>query len=145
MIAQLGQLRAQLESSREPATARYKDTPRGDCRAIARETRCGYLLEGSVQPRGDRVRVTRSSFRQGNKRIMGETYEPRYGCLEHSERNRREDYALLPSKLPAAQPASRRLSSQCGTSYDTVLLGLHELGEDTRESGKSRDRTFKKP
>jgi TolB-like protein/DNA-binding winged helix-turn-helix (wHTH) protein/Tfp pilus assembly protein PilF len=136
MIAQLGQLQpAQLGVIARTSTARYKDTKESVAQ-IARELGVGYLLEGSVRRGGDRVRVTAQLIQAGEQtHLWAETYERPLTDVLSIQREIAEKitHSLSIQLLPAATSvsANSRLNLE---SYDKYLLGLHELGEDTRES-----------
>ena len=136
MIAQLGQLQpAQLGVIARTSTARYKDT-KETVAQIARELGVGYLLEGSVRRGGDRVRVTAQLIQAGEQtHLWAETYERPLKDVLSIQREIAEKitHSLSIQLLPAATSvsANSRLNVE---SYDKYLLGLHELGEDTRES-----------
>jgi TolB-like protein/DNA-binding winged helix-turn-helix (wHTH) protein/cytochrome c-type biogenesis protein CcmH/NrfG len=136
MIAQLGQLQpAQLGVIARTSTARYKDT-KETVAQIARELGVGYLLEGSVRRGGDRVRVTAQLIQAGEQtHLWAETYERPLTDVLSIQREIAEKitHSLSIQLLPAATSvsANSRLNVE---SYDKYLLGLHELGEDTRES-----------
>jgi TolB-like protein/DNA-binding winged helix-turn-helix (wHTH) protein/Flp pilus assembly protein TadD len=136
MIAQLGQLQpAQLGVIARTSTARYKDT-KETVAQIARELGVGYLLEGSVRRGGGRVRVTAQLIQAGEQtHLWAETYERPLTDVLSIQREIAEKitHSLSIQLLPAATSvsANSRLNLE---SYDKYLLGLHELGEDTRES-----------
>jgi len=136
MIAQLGQLQpAQLGVIARTSTARYKDT-KETVAQIARELGVGYLLEGSVRRGGDRVRVTAQLIQAGEQtHLWAETYERPLADVLSIQREiaKKITHSLSIQLLPAATSvsANSRLNLE---SYDKYLLGLHELGEDTRES-----------
>ncbi len=136
MIAQLGQLQpAKLGVIARTSTARYKDT-KETVAQIARELGVGYLLEGSVRRGRDRVRVTAQLIQAGEQtHLWAETYERPLADVLSIQREIAEKitHSLSIQLLPAATSvsANSRLNLE---SYDKYLLGLHELGEDTRES-----------
>jgi TolB-like protein/DNA-binding winged helix-turn-helix (wHTH) protein/Flp pilus assembly protein TadD len=136
MIAQLGQLQpAQLGVIARTSTARYKDTKEAVAQ-IARELGVGYLLEGSVRRGGDRVRVTAQLIQAAEQtHLWAETYERPLTDVLSIQREIAEKitHSLSIQLLHAATSvsANSRLNLE---SYDKYLLGLHELGEDTRES-----------
>jgi TolB-like protein/DNA-binding winged helix-turn-helix (wHTH) protein len=136
MIAQLGQLQpARLGVIARTSTARYKDS-KETVAQIARELGVGYLLEGSVRRGGDRVRVTAQLIQAGEQtHLWAEAYERPLTDVLSIQREIAEKitHSLSIQLLPAATSvsANSHLNLQ---SYDKYLLGLHELGEDTRES-----------
>ncbi len=136
MIAQLGQLQpAQLGVIARTSTVRYKDT-KETAAQIARELGVGYLLEGSVRRGGDRVRVTAQLIQAAEQtHLWAETYERPLTDVLSIQREIAEKitHSLSIQLLPAATSVSANLHLNL-ESYDRYLLGLHELGEDTRES-----------
>src|SRR5882672_7407219 len=136
MIAQLGQLQpAQLGVIARTSTVRYKDT-KETAAQIARELGVGYLLEGSVRRGGDRVRVTAQLIQAAEQtHLWAETYERPLTDVLSIQREIAEKitHSLSIQLLPAATSVSA--SSHVNLeSYDKYLLGLHELGQGTRES-----------
>jgi len=136
MIAQLGQLQpAQLGVIARTSTVRYKDT-KETAAQIARELGVGYLLEGSVRRGGDRVRVTAQLIQAAEQtHLWAETYERPLTDVLSIQREIAEKitHSLSIQLLPAATSVSA--SSYVNLeSYDKYLLGLHELGQGTRES-----------
>src|SRR5258708_22966715 len=136
MIAQLDQHKpAQLGVIARTSTVRYKDT-KETATQIARELGVGYLLEGSVRRGGDRVRVTAQLIQAAElTHLWAETYERPLTDVLTIQREIAEKitHSLSIQLLPTATSvsASSHVNLQ---SYDKYLLGLHELGEDTRES-----------
>src|SRR5260370_10562287 len=136
MIAQLGQLQpTQLCVIARTSTARYKDT-KETVAQIGRELGVGYLLEGSVRRGGDPVRVTAQLIQAAEQtHLWAETYERPLTDVLSIQREIAEKitHSLSIQLLPAATSvsANSRLNLE---SYDQYLLGLHELGEHTRES-----------
>jgi TolB-like protein/DNA-binding winged helix-turn-helix (wHTH) protein/Flp pilus assembly protein TadD len=136
MIAQLGQLQpAQLGVIARTSTVRYKNT-KETAAQIARELGVGYLLEGSVRRGGDRVRVTAQLIHAAEQtHLWAETYERPLTDVLSIQREIAEKitHSLSIQLLPAATSvsANSRVNLE---SHDKYLLGLHELGEDTRES-----------
>jgi len=136
MIAQLGQLQpAKLGVIARTSTVRYKDT-RETAAQIARELGVGYLLEGSVRRGGERVRVTAQLIQAGERtHLWAETYErPLTDVLNiQKEIAEKITHSLSIQLLPVetSSSASSRVNLE---SYDKYLLGLHELGQGTRES-----------
>jgi len=136
MIAQLGQLQpAQLGVIARTSTVRYKGT-KETAAQIARELGVGYLLEGSVRRGGDRVRVTAQLIQSAEQtHLWAETYERPLADVLSIQREIAEKitHSLSMQLLPAATSVSANPHLNL-ESYDKYLLGLHELGEDTRES-----------
>ena len=136
MIAQLGQLQpARLGVIARTSTVRYKDT-KETAAQIARELGVGYLLEGSVRRGGERVRVTAQLIQATEQtHLWAETYERPLTDVLNIQREIAEKitHSLSIQLLPAAASVSAK--SQVNLeSYDKYLLGLHELGQGTRES-----------
>ena len=136
MIAQLGQVQpAQLGVIARTSTVRYKGT-KETAAQIARELGVGYLLEGSVRRGGDRVRVTAQLIQATEQtHLWAETYERPLADVLSIQREIAEKitHSLSMQLLPAATSVSANPHLNL-ESYDKYLLGLHELGEDTRES-----------
>jgi TolB-like protein/DNA-binding winged helix-turn-helix (wHTH) protein/tetratricopeptide (TPR) repeat protein len=136
MIAQLGQLQpTKLGVIARTSIAHYKDT-KETAAQIGRELGVGYLLEGSVRRGGERVRITAQLVQVGEQtHLWAETYErPLTDVLSiQREISEKITHSLSIQLLPAATNVSA--SSPVNLeSYDKYLLGLHELGQGTRES-----------
>jgi len=136
MIAQLGQLQpTKLGVIARTSTVHYKDT-KETAAQIGRELGVGYLLEGSVRRGGERVRITAQLVQvREQTHLWAETYErPLTDVLSiQREISEKITHSLSIQLLPAATNASA--SSHVNLeSYDKYLLGLHELGQGTRES-----------
>jgi TolB-like protein/DNA-binding winged helix-turn-helix (wHTH) protein/Flp pilus assembly protein TadD len=136
MIAQLGQLQpGKLGVIARTSTARYKDTKKTAAQ-IGRELGVGYLLEGSVRRGVERVRVTAQLIQAAEQtHLWAETYERPLTDVLSIQREIAEKitHSLSIQLLPAATTVSP--SSHVNLeSYDKYLLGLHELGQGTRES-----------
>src|SRR5882672_9118863 len=136
MIAQLGQLQpAKLGVIARTSTVRYKDT-KETAAQIARELGVGYLLEGSVRRGGERVRVTAQLIRAAEQtHLWAETYERPLTDVLTIQREIAEKitHSLSIQLLSAATSVSANPHVNL-ESYDKYLLGLHELGQGTRES-----------
>ena len=136
MIAQLGQLQpAQLGVIARTSTVRYKGT-KETAAQIARELGVGYLLEGSVRRGGDRVRVTAQLIQAAEQtHLWAETYERPLTDVLSIQREIAEKitHSLSIQLLPVETSTSASAHVNVET-YDKYLLGLHELGEGTRES-----------
>src|SRR5467141_3349214 len=136
MIAQLGQLQpAQLGVIARTSTVRYKDT-KETATQIARELGVGYLLEGSVRRGGDRVRVTAQLIQAAEQtQLWAETYERPLTDVLSIQREIAEKitHSLSIQLLPAATSVSA-ISHTNLESHDKYLLGLHALGQGTRDS-----------
>ena len=136
MIAQLGQLQpAKLGVIARTSIMRYRGT-KETVAQIGRELGVRYLLEGSVRRGGERVRVTAQLIQVGEQtHLWAETYErPLTDVLNiQTEIAEKITHSLSIQLLPV--PANSSASSHVNfESYDRYLLGLHELGEGTRES-----------
>lgn len=136
MIAQLGQLQpTRLGVIARTSTVRYKDT-KETAAQIGRELGVGYLLEGSVRRGGERVRVTAQLIQTSEQsHLWAETYErPLADVLEiQKEIAEKITHSLSIQLLPVDANTSAH-SHLTLESYDKYLLGLHALGEGTRES-----------
>jgi len=136
MIAQLGQLQpAKLGVIARTSIVRYKGT-KETIAQIGQELGVGYLLEGSVRRGGDRVRITAQLIQAGEQtHLWAETYERPLTDVLTIQREIAEKIThslsiqLLPVETSSAATAPVNLES-----YDKYLLGLHELGQGTRES-----------
>lgn len=137
MIAQLGQLQpAKLGVIARTSTVRYKDT-KETAAQIGRELGVGYLLEGSVRRGGERVRITAQLIQtEEQTHLWAQTYERPLTDVLNIQREiaERITHSLSIQLLSSATsiPASSHVNFE---SYDKYLLGLHELGKGTRESG----------
>src|SRR6266481_3430535 len=144
MIAQLGQLQpAKLGVIAGTSTVRYKDT-KETAAQIGRELGVGYLLEGSVRRGGERVRITAQLIQtEEQTHLWAQTYErPLTDVLSiQREIAERITHSLSIQLLSPATsiPASSHVNFE---SYDKYLLGLHELGKGTRESGNKAIQYF---
>jgi TolB-like protein/DNA-binding winged helix-turn-helix (wHTH) protein/Flp pilus assembly protein TadD len=136
MIAQLGQLQpAKLGVIARTSTVQYKDT-KENAAQIGRELGVGYLLEGSVRRGAERVRITAQLIQVPEQtHLWAETYERPLTDVLSIQREIAEKitHSLSIQLLPA--PTTVSSSSLVNLeSYDKYLLGLHELGQGTRES-----------
>ena len=136
MIAQLGQVQpTRLGVIARTSTARYKDT-KEPIAQIAQSLRVGYVLEGSVRRAGGRVRITAQLIQATQQtHVWAETYERPLDDVLSIQKEIAERIAgsLSIKLLPAGtvSDASHHINLE---SYDKYLLGLHELGQGTRES-----------
>jgi len=136
MIAQLGQVQpVRLGVIARTSILRYKGT-KETVAQIGQELGVGYLLEGSVRRGGERVRITAQLVQTGEQtHLWAETYErPLTDVLsiqrEIAEKITRSlSIQLLPVKAEVG--AGSHINFE---SYDKYLLGLHELGQGTRDS-----------
>jgi TolB-like protein/DNA-binding winged helix-turn-helix (wHTH) protein len=135
MIAQLGQLQpSRLGVIARTSIAGYKGTMETVAQ-IGHELGVGYLLEGSVRRGGDRVRVTAQLIQAGEQtHLWAETYERPLTDVLNIQREIAEKitHSLSIQLLQVdANSASSHVNLE---SYDKYLLGLHELGQGSRES-----------
>jgi len=136
MIAQFGQLQpGKLGVIARTSIVRYKGT-KENVAQIGRELGVGYLLEGSVRRGGDRVRITAQLIRATEQtHLWAESYERPLTDVLNIQREIAEKIThSLSIQLLPAQTSASAISPVNLESYDKYLLGLHELGEDTRES-----------
>lgn len=136
MIAQLGQLQpTKLGVIARTSIVRYKGT-KENVAQIGQELGVGYLLEGSVRRGGDRVRVTAQLIQAGEQtHLWAETYErPLTDVLTIQREIAEKITHSLSIQLLPVETGSAATSPVNLESYDKYLLGLHELGEGTRES-----------
>ena len=137
MTAQLGQFQpSRLGVIARTSTVRYKNT-RETAAQIGQELGVGYLLEGSVRHGGDRVRVTAQLIQVGEQtHLWAESYDRPLTDVLNIQRELAErithslSIQLLPAKTTGV-PETPRINLE---SHDKYLLGLHELGQGTRES-----------
>jgi len=136
MTAQLGQFQpSRLGVIARTSTVRYKGT-KETAAQIGQELGVGYLLEGSVRRGGDRVRVTAQLIQVGEQtHLWAESYERPLTDVLNIQRELAEKitHSLSIQLLPGRTAASASLHVNL-ESHDKYLLGLHELGQGTRES-----------
>src|SRR5581483_7463877 len=136
MIAQLGELQpGKLGVIARTSTARYKNT-KETAAQIGRELGVNYLLEGSVRRADGRVRITAQLIRAAEQtNLWSETYERPINDVLQIQREiaGKITYSLSIHLLPseANSATSHPVNFE---SYDKYLLGLHDLGQGTRES-----------
>lgn len=137
MIAQLGQLQpSKLGVIARTSIVRYKHTNETMAQ-IGHELGVGYLLEGSVRRGGDRVRITAQLIEAGQQtHLWAESYERPLTDVLNIQREIAEKitHSLSIQLLPMESGAAVAVAPVNLESYDDYLLGLHELGQDTRES-----------
>jgi len=135
MIAQLGQVQpSRLGVIARTSTARYKHTQESIAQ-ISQELRVGYVMEGSVRRGGGRVRITAQLIQAAQQtHVWAETYERSLDDVLSIQREIAQKITdslsieLLPAN--AASEVNAHLNLE---SYDKYLLGLHELGQGTRD------------
>jgi len=136
MIAQLGQVQpTRLGVIARTSIIRYKDT-KEPIAQIAQQLGVSYVLEGSVRRAGGRVRITAQLIQAAQQtHVWAETYERPLDDVLSIQREIAQKItgSLSIELLPAASAsdANRHINLE---SYDKYLLGLHELGQGTRES-----------
>jgi serine/threonine protein kinase/TolB-like protein len=136
MIGQLGQAQpAQLGVIARTSVIRFKGTKESAAQ-IGKELGVGYLLEGSIRRGGGRVRVTASLVQADQQtHLWAESYERPLTDVLSIQREIAEKIAhSLFTKLLPVEGAAAVDSRLDPESYDKYLLGLHELGQGTRES-----------
>jgi TolB-like protein/DNA-binding winged helix-turn-helix (wHTH) protein/Tfp pilus assembly protein PilF len=136
MIAQLGQLQpAKLGVIARTSIVRYKNTKESIAQ-IGQELGVGYLLEGSVRRGGGRVRITAQLIQSAQQtHVWAETYErPVTDVLSIQKEIAEKISDSLSIELLPAEASSPEKGSTNFESYDNYLLGLHELGQGTKES-----------
>src|SRR5690348_8260040 len=137
MIAQLGQLQpTRLGVIARTSIVRYKHTNETMAQ-IGQELGVNYLLEGSVRRGGDRVRITAQLIEAGQQtHLWAESYERPLTDVLNIQREIAEKItrSLSIQLLPVESGSAAAISPINLESYDDYLLGLHELGQDTRES-----------
>lgn len=136
MIAQLGQVQpAKLGVIARTSTVRYKNTKETAAR-IGRELGVNYLLEGSVRRAGGRVRITTQLVRASDQtNLWSQTYERPVADVLRIQREIADKitYSLSIRLLPVESNTTANSSANF-ESYDKYLLGLHDLGQGTRDS-----------
>lgn len=134
MIAQLGQVQpSRLGVIARTSIVRYKHT-RESIAQIGQELGVGYVMEGSVRRAGGRVRITAQLIQASQQtHVWAESYErPLDDVLAiQKEIAQKVTDSLSIELLPAVSPATAKLNLE---SYDKYLLGLHELGQGTKDS-----------
>lgn len=137
MIAQLGQLQpTRLGVIARTSIVRYKHTNETMAQ-IGQELGVNYLLEGSVRRGGDRVRITAQLIEAGQQtHLWAESYERPLTDVLNIQREIAEKItrSLSIQLLPVESGSAAAISPINLESYDDYLLGLHELGQDTRDS-----------
>jgi TolB-like protein/DNA-binding winged helix-turn-helix (wHTH) protein/cytochrome c-type biogenesis protein CcmH/NrfG len=136
MIAQLGQFQpSRLGVIARTSTVRYKDT-KETAAQIGKELGVGYLLEGSVRRGGERVRVTAQLIQTGEQtHLWAESYERPLTDVLNIQRELAEKIThSLSIQLLSAEKAPSASSHINLESHEKYLLGLHEVGQGTRES-----------
>lgn len=136
MIAQLGQLEpAKLGVIARTSVARYKSTNENAAQ-IGQELGVGYLLEGSVRRASGRVRITATLVQAADQtELWAESYERPLTDVLTIQREIAEKItqSLSLQVLPTGRDHSGSAPVNLD-SYDKYLLGMHELGQGTRES-----------
>lgn len=136
MIAQLGQVQpSRLGVIARTSTVRYKHTKEPIVQ-IGQDLGVGYVLEGSVRRGGGRIRITAQLIQAAQQTpVWAEAYERPLDDVLSIQREIAQKITdslsieLLPAGTPSDANAHLNLES-----YDKYLLGLHELGQGTRES-----------
>jgi TolB-like protein/DNA-binding winged helix-turn-helix (wHTH) protein/cytochrome c-type biogenesis protein CcmH/NrfG len=136
MIAQLGQVQpSRLGVIARTSIVHYKHTNESIAQ-IGRELGVGYVMEGSVRRAGGRVRITAQLIQAGPQtHVWAETYEQPLDDVLTIQREIAQKVTdslsieLLPATTRPDENAHLNIES-----YDKYLLGLHELGQGTRES-----------
>jgi serine/threonine protein kinase/TolB-like protein/Tfp pilus assembly protein PilF len=136
MIAQLGQLQpSKLGVIARTSVVRYKSSKESAAQ-IGQDLGVGYLLEGSVRRADGRVRITARLVKAGEQtELWAETYERPLTDVLTIQREIAEKItqSLSLQMLPASGDQSAGVPVNL-ESYDKYLLGMHELGQGTRES-----------
>lgn len=136
MIAQLGQVQpSRLGVIARTSIIRYAHTKEPIAK-IGQELGVGYLLEGSVRRANGRVRITAQLIQAAPQtHVWAETYErPLTDVLTIQSEIAQKVTHSLSSELLPGPPSSSEPGQLNLESYDKYLLGLHELGQGTRES-----------
>jgi TolB-like protein/DNA-binding winged helix-turn-helix (wHTH) protein/Flp pilus assembly protein TadD len=136
LIAQLGSLQPdRLGVIARTSTVRYRNT-RETAAEIGRELGAGYLLEGSVRRGDGRVRITAQLIRAAEQtHLWADTYERPLTDILNIQREIAEKVThSLSIRLLAVERDSVPQPPADIESHDKYLLGLHDLGEGTRDS-----------
>jgi adenylate cyclase len=112
----------------------YKGKP-VDVKQIRRELNVRYVLEGSVQKGGNRLRVNAAHRCRDRQPPVGRTVrQARRRSFRHAGRNR------LPPRQPTQRAAHRRRGTPRGnraaSRFDGSLFPGHGLGQQGREPGE---------
>jgi serine/threonine-protein kinase len=128
MISQLGQLHPQsLSVIARTSVMRYKKT-NAPIDQIGRELNVGYVLEGSVQREGPRVRITAELIKvQDQTQLWSDTYEREMsGILAlQNEVSQKVAAALALKLLPTEQARLANAPTVNPEAYDACLRGYH--------------------
>ena len=136
MIVQLGQVQpSRLGVIARTSIVHYKHTKQSIAE-IGRELGVGYVMEGSVRRAGGRVRITAQLIQAAQQtHVWAETYERSLDDVLtiQTEIARKVTDSLSIELLPARTrlDANAHLNLD---SYDKYLLGLHELGQGSKDS-----------
>jgi TolB-like protein/DNA-binding winged helix-turn-helix (wHTH) protein/Tfp pilus assembly protein PilF len=136
MIAQLGQVQpSRLGVIARTSIVHYKHTKQSIAE-IGRELGVRYVMEGSVRRAGGRVRITAQLIQAAQQtHVWAETYERSLDDVLtiQSEIARKVTSSLSIELLPTGTrlDANAHLNLD---SYDKYLLGLHELGQGSKDS-----------
>jgi TolB-like protein/DNA-binding winged helix-turn-helix (wHTH) protein/Flp pilus assembly protein TadD len=136
MIAQLGQVQpSRLGVIARTSIVHYKHT-KESIAEIGRELGVGYVMEGSVRRAGGRVRITAQLIQAAQQtHVWAETYER---SLDDVLTIQTEIAQKVTDSLSIELlPARTRLDANAHLnldSYDKYLLGLHELGQGSKDS-----------
>ena len=136
MIAQLGQVQpSKLGVIARTSIVRYKHTKESIAQ-IGRELGVGYVMEGSVRRAGGRVRITAQLIQAGPQtHVWAESYERPLDDVLTIQREiaQKVTDSLSIELLPAATRSDANAHPNL-ESYDKYLLGLHELGQGSKEN-----------
>lgn len=136
MIAQLGQVQpSRLGVIARTSIVRYKHT-KEPIAQIGRDLGVGYVMEGSVRRAGGRVRVTAQLIQAAQQtHVWAESYERPLDDVLTIQREiaQKVTNSLSIELLPGATASDANAHVNL-ESYDKYLLGLHELGQGTKDS-----------
>ena len=131
------------------STEVYKDKP-ADVRSVGRDLGVHYVLEGSIQPLGDQIRVTAQLI---DTRTGGHVWSNRYDRPATDLFNVQSDVtekiaATLTGYEGAVAEAERSLVRRKPpsdlTAYETYLLGMEAKHRVTKEGLEEAERLFRK-
>jgi TolB-like protein len=131
------------------STERYKDRP-ADIRDVGRDLGVRYVLEGSIQPIGDRIRVTAQLIdATSNGHVWSERFDRPAGDLfsvqaEVTQRITSTLTGYQGAVAEAERSRVRRKPPASLTAYDTYLLGIEAKHRVTKDSLTEAEGLFRR-
>ncbi|MGA8222561.1 MAG: winged helix-turn-helix domain-containing protein [Candidatus Acidiferrales bacterium] len=135
MITRLGAISPKQLSAIARSTALQYKGAHKSVEEMARETHADYVLEGSCQRQGDRVRITAELFRsRDHGSIWTEAYERNAGDLLAIQRDVADRIAesLSLEVLPPAGRTATAANTVNPEAYDAYLKGLLQMNVQSR-------------